>query len=70
MVLPSDSQQLELEAHYRLEAARRITDAILGGQWLPDPAVVRMVAVLAEQAARFLEVAGWPCDWVGDEAAA
>lgn len=59
---PSDGQQFEIEAHLRLDQARFIIGALLEGQWMPDPGVVRHIGLLAEQAARFLERAGWPCD--------
>lgn len=67
MPYKSDSQRLEVEAHLRLEQIRHICDAFLMGHWMPDPKVVRHLGLLAEQAARFLEVAGWPCDWIEDE---
>ncbi len=56
---PSESQRLEIEAHLRLEQIRHIVDALLSGQWAPEPHVVRHLGLLAEQAARLLEAAGW-----------
>jgi hypothetical protein len=67
--VPSDSQKFEIEAHLRLEQVRHICDALLGGQWMSEPHVVRHIGLLAEQAARFLEVAAWPTDRIEDEAA-
>lgn len=68
--LPSDSQQFEIEAHLRLGQIRVICNALLEGQWLPDPKVYRHIGVLAELAAQFIERAGWPTDWADDERAA
>ncbi len=55
----SDSRQVELEALLRLEAARRLIDAVVGGQWSPEPELLAHIGLLARQAQRRFEVARW-----------
>lgn len=51
---------LELEGLLRYQAARRLIDAVAGGEWEPDAEVLAAIETLVALGRRFYDLALWP----------